>query len=98
MSVFNRRRKSGVTRIIHDRYNPTSKTETWYEICDRVRERDRYTCTHPGCNKYLGKHGGHIHHIIKLSRGGTTTMSNLALLCEEHHEEKHPHMRNSPRR
>ena len=86
---FVRRSSTGVSRI-SGTYSNTE--ESWWEIGARVRERDQYTCTHPGCNKYLGKTGGHVHHLRRLSRGAATAMSNLTLLCEEHHEEKHPHM------
>jgi 5-methylcytosine-specific restriction endonuclease McrA len=86
---FVRRSSTGVSRI-SGTYSNTD--ESWWDIGARVRERDRYTCTHPGCNKYLGKTGGHVHHLRRLSRGAATAMSNLTLLCEEHHEEKHPHM------
>jgi 5-methylcytosine-specific restriction endonuclease McrA len=91
MSVFNKHRRSGVTRIIHDRYSPTGSSESWYSISDRVRERDGYTCT--SCGTYLGKGKGDIHHIRPLSRGGTTTMANLTLKCKECHADRHIHLR-----
>ena len=72
--------------------------QDWESISAKVRLRDNYTCVEPGCNKYLGKYGGHIHHIQRLSDRGRTQMSNLILLCSEHHTKRHSHMISRPRR
>lgn len=89
------RRKNGVSRIVRDTYRkkPATGQSDWWEIADRVRERDNYTCT--VCGKYLGPGRGDIDHIRELSRGGTTTMSNLRLLCngvDGCHARKHHHL------
>lgn len=34
--------------------------------------------------------GGHVHHIVPISRGGDHALSNLELLCGECHAAKHP--------
>ncbi|AWH91738.1 HNH endonuclease signature motif containing protein [Dietzia lutea] len=40
-------------------------------------------CTHPGCEQPAAKCQGH--HVTDWSRGGPTTVSNLALVCPVHH-------------
>lgn len=93
---FMKRSATGITRIVRDGYN-TGK-ESWWDISKRVRERDRGKCHFCGCveDKKVGLHD--VHHMRPLSRGGTTTMSNLALVCTKKsgqgcHEKQHKHMR-----
>jgi hypothetical protein len=45
--------------------------------------RDR-TCTHPGCSRHI-TWSLHAHHRTPYSIGGPTTITNLDLLCAEHH-------------
>lgn len=40
-------------------------------------------CTHPGCEQPAAKCQGH--HVVEWSRGGPTTIANLALACPTHH-------------
>ncbi|MBS7546651.1 HNH endonuclease signature motif containing protein [Dietzia massiliensis] len=40
-------------------------------------------CTHPGCEQPAARCQGH--HVTDWSRGGPTTVSNLALVCPVHH-------------
>ena len=40
-------------------------------------------CTHPGCEQPAAQCQGH--HVTDWSRGGPTTVSNLALVCPVHH-------------
>lgn len=40
-------------------------------------------CTHPGCEQSAAKCQGH--HVTEWSRGGATTVVNLALVCPVHH-------------
>jgi hypothetical protein len=50
--------------------------------------RDQH-CTHPGCTRppaYCD-----AHHIIHWTRGGPTNLTNLRLLCWEHHRKQHLH-------
>lgn len=81
---FARRNANGVTRIVRDNYRGTD----WWELHRQVKERDGDGCSEPRCVKK----GQHLHHNRPLSRGGTTTLSNLCLKCEDHHDDKHPHM------
>jgi 5-methylcytosine-specific restriction endonuclease McrA len=76
--------------VAHSSGTYSNVGESWWEIADRVRARENYKCQ--VCQKFLGKHGGHVHHVRRLSRKGVSASIQLQLLCEEHHEEKHPHM------
>lgn len=44
-------------------------------------------CAAPGCTAQPGLTDAH--HIIWWSRGGTTTVGNLTLLCPRHHRDVH---------
>jgi hypothetical protein len=61
----------------------------WSDISLRVKQRDAFTC-----QKADGRCRGPLqaHHIVELSRGGTTTEDNLITLCEFHHSLKHLHL------
>lgn len=91
-------RKNGVSRIVRDTYSAKSstglKTEGWWSISKRVRERDHHQCV--DC-KALCKGTGDVHHVISLSRGGSTCLANLILLCAACHTRRHPHMNRSRR-
>lgn len=50
-----------------------------------VMERANGKCEVIGC----GLPGVHVHHRRFRSQGGNHDLSNLALLCEEHHERSH---------
>jgi 5-methylcytosine-specific restriction endonuclease McrA len=93
---FMKRSSTGVTRIVRDGYN-TGK-ESWWDISKRVRVRDGGKCFYCRCqeNPKIGLHD--VHHLRELSKGGTTTMANLALVCTKKsgngcHEKRHKHMR-----
>src|SRR6185503_3793273 len=47
-----------------------------------VRARDLNTCRWPGCTNSAHLH---VHHIVYRSRGGRHLMTNLVLLCPQHH-------------
>jgi 5-methylcytosine-specific restriction endonuclease McrA len=34
-----------------------------------------------------------VHHLIELSGGGRTVMSNLVTICKTCHARRHPHLR-----
>lgn len=91
-----RRNASGVTRIVRDGYH--TDQGSWWDTCKKVRTRDAGKCFYCGCleNPKVGLHD--VHHLRPLSRGGTTSMSNLALVCTKKsgngcHEKRHKHMR-----
>lgn len=88
--MYFKRNKSGVTRIQRASYGPN-----WFDLAKEVKERDRYTCQHPGCTvREVPKEGVylHVHHVRPLSRGGTNSKANLISLCETHHKRRHSHM------
>jgi hypothetical protein len=51
-----------------------------------VHRRDRGCCRFPGCAR---RHRLHVHHIVWWERGGRTELSNLLLLCPQHHRAVH---------
>jgi 5-methylcytosine-specific restriction protein A len=51
-----------------------------------VTARDR-GCIHPGCDRPVS--WSQIHHIREWARGGATKLSNLVMLCRQHHREIH---------
>ncbi len=75
----------GVTRIKRDNYG-----KTWHTRTKAVTLRDQ-TCVQCQLEGRSSTGPLHKHHIIPLSRGGTTTSANLMLLCEEHHQQRHRH-------
>jgi 5-methylcytosine-specific restriction endonuclease McrA len=59
----------------------------WPEIRRKILERDGYRCSNCGKEEFLD-----VHHIVPLSRGGTTQPSNLITLRRDCHAKIHPHM------
>ncbi len=60
----------------------------WLEISRQIRIRDCQRCKSCGGNKTLG-----VHHIVKISNGGTNLSSNLKTLCRKCHKVRHPEVR-----
>lgn len=92
-ATFNRN-AMGVTKIKRDGYatvNGFSKKNAWWEISAKVRARSKGMCedSRHGRNKVPGKE---VHHIIPLSKGGTTTLLNLIHLCGACHDLRHNHL------
>jgi hypothetical protein len=61
----------------------------WDEMRKRILHRDAYTCSNCRITGTIL----HVHHVVPLSCGGTSTDSNLVTLCEDCHKAIHPHMR-----
>lgn len=52
------------------------------ELKQQVKIRDNYTCQ--CCGKYMPDEVGlHIDHIVPVSRGGKSIISNLQVLCDK---------------
>jgi hypothetical protein len=51
-----------------------------------VRARDQ-GCAHPGCDRPPS--WCEIHHVIEWQHGGPTAVSNLVMLCRQHHRQVH---------
>lgn len=85
------RRRSGVVGVKRAGYGTHAE---WHAICKRVHARDNNRCRKCGAPEHPVAKGVYhdTHHIIPLSRGGTTTMANLITLCDNCHTGKHPHM------
>ncbi|MHC1625354.1 MAG: CFI-box-CTERM domain-containing protein, partial [Methermicoccaceae archaeon] len=61
----------------------------WADIRKRILHRDGYRCRKCGrTNTEL-----HVHHIMPLSKGGSSDPSNLITLCRDCHENIHPHLK-----
>ena len=69
-------------------YLGTAYPTNWSEISRQARQRDGNQCGN--CNSV---HDLHVHHIIPLSKGGTSSLSNLRTLCKSCHGKLHPHMK-----
>lgn len=82
------KKMGAVSRIVRDTYKVDGKISGWFEIANQVRVRANFTCQ--GCPTFLGPGRGDVHHIVPLSRGGTTTLRNLMLLCGDCHQRRHP--------
>jgi uncharacterized protein DUF222 len=77
-------RMTGRTELDHElnhasRTLPTSTRRA-------LEARDRH-CVWPGCSRPLGWCDGH--HLVWWTRGGETSLANLALLCRPHHRLVH---------
>lgn len=55
----------------------------WHQRVEKIKVRDQ-CCTSCGSHKFL-----QVHHIIRLSNGGSNRLSNLTLLCEKCHKKEH---------
>lgn len=82
-------RRNGVSRIRRDTYG---KPTDWYALVKQVTLRDKGLCQNRILGRICGRKGRHVHHIVPLSRGGLTRLSNLILFCVECHESRHSHM------
>lgn len=56
----------------------------WFEIRDRVLDRDEHTCRNCGSSSNLV-----VHHIVPIEATGTNHLRNLATLCRECHRHAH---------
>lgn len=90
MSAFRpyhkRKTFSGVSRTVRDSYGSWSE---WGAMTKEVAKRDGKACF--DCGTSDPSKGFETHHILPLSRGGTTSKSNLKYLCFRCHDRKHPH-------
>jgi len=61
----------------------------WQQKRKETLRRDQYRCQH--CDRREGKHGTdlHVHHIRPLKEGGTNSLDNLAVLCNDCHNRLH---------
>lgn len=66
--------------------------DNWNIIVRKYKEKKNYTCE--DCGKKIPKNSKwlHVHHIIPLSKGGSSDESNLQLLCYQCHKKRHAHM------
>jgi 5-methylcytosine-specific restriction endonuclease McrA len=91
-----KRGSSGVGSIRRDSYGTVNGFNTkagWWEIRDKVYRRDGGLCRALKPDGTQCKAPGvDVHHIISLSKGGTTSMMNLITLCKGCHSKRHNHL------
>lgn len=94
-STYGRRKASGIRSIRVDNYNSNSgfsQKNGWWEINKLVVKRSGGICeAYVGGRRCMSK-GREVHHIVPLSKGGTTTMANLVHLCQQCHDARHSHL------
>jgi 5-methylcytosine-specific restriction endonuclease McrA len=90
-----RRNSHGVASIRRDSYNSVkgfTQKDGWWEIRAKVWKRDGGRCRVLVSGKPCGAVAEEVHHIVPLSKGGTTTMANLICICKTHHNQRHAHL------
>jgi 5-methylcytosine-specific restriction endonuclease McrA len=88
--TFVKKSKTGTAKIVREGY--TTATTGWWTIRNEVFKRDNGKCQVRVNGHICGEKATDVHHIIALSRGGTTTKSNLISICDDHHKRRHNHM------
>jgi 5-methylcytosine-specific restriction endonuclease McrA len=81
------------TRSDQDRKKPWKQDygDDWEYWRERTLRRDNYCCRRCGTS-VRGTYKRAVHHIISLSRGGKTVLSNLITECSKCHDKEHPHL------
>jgi 5-methylcytosine-specific restriction endonuclease McrA len=90
-----RRKVGGVGTIRREGYNTVSGFESkagWWEIRKKVVQRAGGKCEARLASGRCGAPLQEVHHIRPLSKGGTTTMSNLLGMCQACHNKRHSHL------
>jgi hypothetical protein len=81
---------ASVVALIEKDGDPLSVERQTRAIPRRIRRalhaRDKGCCTFPGCQQKAFLDG---HHILHWTKGGPTSLANLALLCRFHHRLLH---------
>ena len=88
------RGKNGVTKIKRDGYstvNGFSKNNEWWSISAQVRKRSKGLCE-DHASRGVKVPGVEVHHILPLSKGGRTVLSNLIHICMACHDRRHTHL------
>ncbi len=80
---------NGTKRIRRDGYSNANTKVSWWDIRKEVFKRDGGVCQARLGGTKCGKPGVDVHHIVPLSRGGTTTKTNLITLCKGCHDRRH---------
>lgn len=79
----------GVKKIRRDGYSNANTKVSWWDIRKEVFARDQGKCQDRSNGIKCGKPGKDVHHVIPLSRGGTTTKGNLITVCQDCHDRRH---------
>lgn len=80
--LVNKLKKIGFETTLEDYNSKNQRRLLTKELRLKVMERDNYTCQI--CGKYMPDGVGlQIDHIIPVSKGGKTVMSNLRVLCSK---------------
>ena len=77
--------------IARRNYNKYERTQKYDRAWKRIR--DRYIHAHPLCEDCLERQryvpAAEVHHVIPLSQGGLSDVSNLRALCRSCHQKRH---------
>jgi len=93
MKARTKRLFNGTARIQRDNYSNSSTGTSWWSIRKEVFDRDGGRCRAIVGGRVCGRPGADVHHVLALSRGGTSTKANLITVCKDCHEARHSHMR-----
>lgn len=83
---------SSIRRHTYSTVNGMNTKAGWWDLHRQVEQRSGGLCEARIAGVRCGKRGKDVHHIVKLSDGGTNTMANLIHLCEDCHNRRHNHM------
>jgi 5-methylcytosine-specific restriction endonuclease McrA len=83
--------KNGTARIVRASYS-SLESGSWWDMRASVIKRDGGRCRVRKNGAACGAPAKEVHHVIPLSRGGSTTMSNLISICESCHKQRHNHI------
>lgn len=93
-----RRNAHGVASIRRETYstvNGFTKKDGWWEVRKLIEKRSGGRCESRSNGARCSAKGVEVHHIVKLSDGGTNNPSNLIMLCQSCHDRRHRHLMRS---
>lgn len=77
-----------VSKIRRTKQQAYGTLQNWAELCRLVKQRDGHKCRKCNSREYL-----QVDHIIPVSKGGKSILSNLWTLCDICHAKRPGHKR-----